>query len=536
MKELGADVALAVELIEGWEGLWWSRLAEGLYQPTPRISDADLERLEEAQALLAAHSKGRASYVQAAIWNLGRVLGDAGAAFDYDVEPKEHYFMARAWYRGVHGAKRWALVEEWEVHTALIQNLAIELVRAVNLVITRARQAEEGVLAGQALAVIEVGPAHALLEAVTYTDKESMAPQPYPGLRGFPAVIASREPGGFGTYGDDRPRQRPEFERWVGRIEEERGAASGPPPAEDPPFSLEPPRAASVPQDSGRLLAAYAVLGVFAVIGGLLERPWLLGAAVGAALVTWWLHPRVWRRAPDPRAVLITALAALLFGALAQLGADQLDPEESGSAKGAGSGVAKVSAEAEWGPPRQTYRCDANGHCDGGGHVSLDSTVNNPDYGDERFFFSGKVLGTVGGVKDRIAVEPGDVVQLRVVVANDADPARRPALVARGVRAWVEVPAEPAREVRLVAWLEAENANPGQVFDSLYIVASEPVVLELASGSAALVNQVHQQGLALGDEILGAGVLLGVSRLDGRIGPLARETGVVMARVRVRAG
>jgi hypothetical protein len=189
--------------------------------------------------------------------------------------------------------------------------------------------------------------------------------------------------------------------------------------------------------------------------------------------------------------------------------------------------------EADWGPPRPTYRCDAENLCIGADHVALNSNLNTSGFGDERFFLSAKVEGDVGGVQDRLAVSPGDIVQLRLVVANNGDPnlPHERSLLTRHLAAHVELPRDPAAEAKIVAWLEAQNASPRQVYDSTIVEADEPIVLHPVEGSATLRNLAHSHGLLLSESLFDGGTLIGYRRLDGRLGTCFCEIGVILAKL-----
>lgn len=239
---------------------------------------------------------------------------------------------------------------------------------------------------------------------------------------------------------------------------------------------------------------------------------------------------RAWRRAsnhPVWSAVVAGLILAVILSALA-LGFDAAEDLAPFSDSGTGRPL-----QSEWGPPRPTFPCDDEGLCRGSDHVSLNSTVNTPVYGDERFFLSAKVEGEVGGVEDRLEVEPGDVVQLRILVANDGDP-NRPhlrLLLARGLSGRVELPRDPAAEAKIVAWVTADNAVPTQVYDSLVLAGDEPFVLHPVGDSAGLQNAAHPRGLQLPDALFGEGALLGYRRLDGQLDTCMCHIGVILAKV-----
>jgi len=189
----------------------------------------------------------------------------------------------------------------------------------------------------------------------------------------------------------------------------------------------------------------------------------------------------------------------------------------------------------QWGPERPVFRCDPAGQCIGAGHVTLNSTVNNPAVGDERFFVSGVVVGAGGPVTDLIDVDPGDVVRVRMVVVNDAQMERvgSHGSIARGVTARLETPRKPRRILRVYGWLTADNAVPSQVFDTATVRSRQPIRLTLIRGSGRLRNRAHPPGLRLPDELVGNGTLLGYRRLDGTLGGCFCQAGYVLAEFKV---
>src|SRR5215203_6455664 len=116
---------------------------------------------------------------------------------------------------------------------------------------------------------------------------------------------------------------------------------------------------------------------------------------------------------------------------------------------------------------------------------------------------------------------------MRLFFANDARIPFRPhsELIAKGLWARIEVPRDPASEIRLYGWLSADNANPGAVFDTLTLRSELPVALHLVGGTARLVNKPHPDGLVLADSLADDGVQLGYRRLDGRLGGFMCEAG-----------
>jgi hypothetical protein len=500
--------------------------------------------LEEFQAWSVAHAEPPKSMVQSAISNIGRVAEDVNAVLSYDLEFRDNVQFARRWYRDRHGADRRTDVEQWEVHACLLQNLAIELVRAVNLLITRVRDCNQGALQGQALALIEIGPDHALMQAPAYTGNESRRPGPYPGLKAFPAAIDDRLHGTLGFHADDRPRTVEEYDSWVEKVETRVGGGS-PPPPEDvaelpaalptrPTVAGSPSGVGSVP---GSLNAVNGILLVFSLAVALSGHPWTLGAALGLAIMTWRFHRGVWHWPPALMQAVATIAVAVFLGFLAQYAADRIKGSDSKGAAEEASATPRA-AQSDWGPKRPVFHCDRSSFCRGSDYVMLNSMVGNPVLGNTLRFLGVKVLGDVGGVRDRLNVEPGDVVVLRLSVSNDGDPNRphpRP-LLARQVMARLELPVGAERLVQVVGWVSARNANPSAVYDSVFLESAEPIEVRLVSDSAKLSNSAHPHGLALANRLVDDGVLLGYRALNGLLDTCICHTGYVTARLDVAAG
>jgi hypothetical protein len=311
---LSPDVEIAIELVHRAEVDSWGWLTEDLMCPTPRIHEGNAERTEDLVAWLAPYVDAQPSMVQAAVANFARVLADFRLVLHYDLDVDKPYLRVPNWYR--QEPRSVSSLEEWDIHVTLLHNVTIELTRAINLVIARAQQA--GVLQRQALAVCDCGPAHARLRAVTYTAEQTEQAQPYPGLAGFPSIVADRTVGGLGLREGSVPRTADEFERWIACLVEHRGGCSEPPQslAELPLALPTPPRSedtesilpagSSGPSDPRNvpapLRAAAGIGGLVGVVIAVALAPPLLEVtsltfivAVGAlARFVWRWPPALW--------------------------------------------------------------------------------------------------------------------------------------------------------------------------------------------------------------------------------------------------
>jgi hypothetical protein len=166
---------------------------------------------------------------------------------------------------------------------------------------------------------------------------------------------------------------------------------------------------------------------------------------------------------------------------------------------------------------RQTYTCEAakadgSVPCAGADHIVFNSFTNNPVVGDERPFFSGSLNGTP--VQDRIKVKDGDVITLRAYVHNNADPNKIPVAqtVARNVKMKVLIPTASQKDQNLVAFLSADNANPGTINDTMSLYGDNAFTMQYVPGSATFAHKmdgVHMNNDKINDSIVANGASLG---------------------------
>jgi hypothetical protein len=191
-------------------------------------------------------------------------------------------------------------------HVRVVHNLGAELTRAVNLVRDRARAADPDALGHQPLAVARVGPDHALHHAPQYSDSERLLAQPYPGLRGFAAVLLQRD-GSFGVGGPQAETSLAEVSEWIDFLEDQDGRGSGAPPNPNDVTLLPPAQrpvaspAALESQDgtgsdeaparSGVRAATAVAIGVATVLSFVFSAPPAATMAVvglgGSLLILW---------------------------------------------------------------------------------------------------------------------------------------------------------------------------------------------------------------------------------------------------------
>jgi hypothetical protein len=146
--------------------------------------------------------------------------------------------------------------------------------------------------------------------------------------------------------------------------------------------------------------------------------------------------------------------------------------------------------------------------------VQFNSTINRLILGDERYFLYAKVLGTKGPPRHTVIVKPGDTVQISAVVVNDAD-FSDPGATAHGTRFRLVVPADSGKVIPITGDISAENAQPSDVYDSLYLRSSERFSVEYLSGSAMLVASSVPDELPLSDGVVEEGALIGYQDPNG---------------------
>jgi hypothetical protein len=167
-----------------------------------------------------------------------------------------------------------------------------------------------------------------------------------------------------------------------------------------------------------------------------------------------------------------------------------------------------------WGPPRILYRCKPNGSCDGPNHVQFNSVINRLILGDERYFLGAKVLGTKETPRHTVIVKPGDSVQISAVVVND-DNFSGPRSIAHGTKFRLVIPTNSAKVIPIIGHISAENAQPSDVQDSLYLRSDKRFSVEYLSESAMLVPSSIPGESHLSDSVVGEGALIGYQYTNG---------------------
>lgn len=135
---------------------------------------------------------------------------------------------------------------------------------------------------------------------------------------------------------------------------------------------------------------------------------------------------------------------------------------------------------------RQTYNCITPDNCPGADHVVFDSFTNNPVVGDERPFLAGSINSQP--VQDRLKVKDGDTIVVRAYVHNDADATKmgnnEANTLAKNVVMRVLVPTASQKDMNIVAFINADNASPKSINDTMSVYGDNAFTLEYVKGSA----------------------------------------------------
>lgn len=199
--------------------------------------------------------------------------------------------------------------------------------------------------------------------------------------------------------------------------------------------------------------------------------------------------------------------------------------------------AAPIAATAGWYPERPIKTYDGPG-TPGFDHVTFNSFINTPVYGDERAFYLGRQPG--GPMQDVMQVQPGQEVTLESYVHNGADPSLNgpnfdgPG-VARNTQVRILIPSGTNTSLRSISYISASNASPGTVADTVDFRSSVPFSLSYVPGSATMINNAHPSGLPINDSIVAGGTLVGYNQADGNVPGCFQYDMTVRIRVRVNA-
>lgn len=149
----------------------------------------------------------------------------------------------------------------------------------------------------------------------------------------------------------------------------------------------------------------------------------------------------------------------------------------------------------------------------------FNSFINTPSYGDERAFLDARLMestamGSYKNVVDLSGKEAGQRLVVRLYVNNDANEIYGPKTTAHNTKVRLAMPTGSAKGLRVVGYISANNASPGEVEDTVDFVSDRPFRLKFVPGSAVMYRD-DQSKQYLSTSITTDGALIGATSADG---------------------
>ena len=201
--------------------------------------------------------------------------------------------------------------------------------------------------------------------------------------------------------------------------------------------------------------------------------------------------------------------------------------------------AAPVLAATVWGPSRPVLHFNGPG-TPGADHVTFNSFDNNPNYGDERTFFDGKVATdtATGNFQDVIQVNGGTEYILRTYVHNNADSSLNASGtgIAKNTKVSIQLPTATATSLAATSIISADNAAPGSVFDTVnFQNSNQPFSVSYVPGSAVEYTNAVPAGMPVSDTIVNGGAQIGYDKTDGNVPGCFQYTAIVTIKVKINA-
>lgn len=197
--------------------------------------------------------------------------------------------------------------------------------------------------------------------------------------------------------------------------------------------------------------------------------------------------------------------------------------------------IAPLAVNA-WGPDRPTYT-----YQNPAPHVTFNSMVDTPNYGDERNFVRIKDAGAANNAYvDQINLQTGKEYTVMVYFHNNASTALNTAEnqykgIATNTKMRVQMPATvmSGEKARITGFVSADNAQPSTVWDEAYAVASNNVALRYVPNSATIYSKGAVNGQKLPESLYTTGAHIGYDALDGKIKGCNEFAGYVTYNIKV---
>jgi hypothetical protein len=175
-----------------------------------------------------------------------------------------------------------------------------------------------------------------------------------------------------------------------------------------------------------------------------------------------------------------------------------------------------------------------HGRCGAVDGPVFNSFINTPSFGDERYFFDGRLSGPqTSHFADPVWLTSlhGQEVVLRIYIDNDANEVAGFRTTASGTRVRVALPATDSDGLRAVAWVSADNASPAEVADSIDLTARHRFRVRYVTGSAVLLRGTREYPLP--DQIVAGGTQIGDTVMNGVFPAGFGKAALVELRVKV---
>ncbi len=185
-----------------------------------------------------------------------------------------------------------------------------------------------------------------------------------------------------------------------------------------------------------------------------------------------------------------------------------------------------VYAAVTWGPSRPTFTWDNTAT-----YITFNSITDNPTYGDERQLLKVRdINSSTSAYATSAQVTDNEEVVLAVYFHNNA--AANLNLTATNTQVKINLPSGNASTQTPTAYITADNANPNQVWATADLTNSTPFSLAYEPGTAKLYTN-YVNGIAVSDNVVGSGALIGSNGTDGNVPGCGQFSGYVTIRARV---
>lgn len=190
-----------------------------------------------------------------------------------------------------------------------------------------------------------------------------------------------------------------------------------------------------------------------------------------------------------------------------------------------------------WGPERDLFKGNERSN-----KVTFNSLKNSEKYGNETNFILAKNADPKANdsLKNIIKLEENGEYFISLYVNNNAKESLR--LTAENTTAQFYISDYITKESVVYGFLDASNADPNRIFNSMVFKSDSNFRLSYIKGSALLINETWSKGVSLSDRIVTSkypdnnnileGAILGYTDLDGSIPGGEKYSGWVSIRVK----